>query len=102
MPNDIEKKKKKNLDSLKKSAFKNITPKSLKEGADIWSPLLCSIWAEEIVRKGTFPKNLKNANVTRVFKWDNLLLTENYKPVSILPTVSKMSLSLVMWIQKIL
>ena len=33
MPNDIEKKK--NLDSLKKSAFKNITPKSLKEGADI-------------------------------------------------------------------
>ena len=34
MPNDIEKKKK-NLDSLKKSAFKNITPKSLKEGADI-------------------------------------------------------------------
>ena len=35
MPNDIEKKKKKNLDSLKKSAFKNITPKSLKEGADI-------------------------------------------------------------------
>ena len=43
MPNDIEKKKKKSLDSSKKSAFKNITPKSLKEGADICSPLLCNI-----------------------------------------------------------
>ena len=67
MPNDIEKEIKKK-DSSKKSAFKNITPKSLKEGANICSLLLCSIWAEESVRRGTFPKNLKSATVTTVFK----------------------------------
>ena len=39
----LKKKKKKKLGSSKKRAFKNITPTSLKEGADICSPLLCSI-----------------------------------------------------------
>ena len=34
----------------------------------ICSPFLCDIWAEEIVRKGTFPKDLKNADVTPAFK----------------------------------
>ena len=50
---------------------------------------ISDIWAKEIVRKGTFPKDLKNADVTPVFKKDNLLLAKNYKPVSVWPTVSK-------------
>ena len=33
----------KNLDSSKKGSFKNITPKSLKKAADVYSPLLCNI-----------------------------------------------------------
>ena len=52
-------------------------------------PSLCNIWAEEIVRKGTFPKNLKSADVTLVFKKDNPILVENYRLISVLPTVSK-------------
>ena len=36
----------KNLYSPKKGTFKSITPKSLKEASDIFSPVLCSIWAE--------------------------------------------------------
>ena len=41
------------------------------------------------MRKGTFPKNLKNAGVTPVFKKANPLLAKNYRPVSVLPTLSK-------------
>ena len=77
------------MNSSKNDTFKNITPKFPKEAQGICSPLLCDIWAKEIVRKGTFPKDLKNADVTPVFKKDNLLLAKNYKPVSIWPTVSK-------------
>ena len=53
--------------------LQNVTPKSPKEAQDICSPLLCNIWAEEIVRKGTFSKDLKNADATPVFKKDNPL-----------------------------
>ena len=89
IPNDINKEIK-SLDSSKKGAFKNITPKSFNKGQDICCrPSLCNIWAEEIVRKGTFPKNLKNADVTLVFKKDNPILVENYRLISVLPTVSK-------------
>ena len=74
---------------MKKSIFENITPKSLKEAANICSPLLCDIWAKEIVQKWTFPKDLKNVHVTPIFKKDSTLLAKKYRPVSLLPTVSK-------------
>ena len=57
--------------------------------ADVCSPLLCDTWSEEILRKLTFQKHLKNTNVTTAFKKDNPLLAKNYRPVSALPTVSK-------------
>ena len=38
---------------------------------------------------GEFPSNLKNADVTPVFKKNNPLNKENYKPVSVLPIISK-------------
>ena len=59
---------------MKKRTFKNINPKSLKEAADVCSLLLWDIWTGEIVRKETFPKDLKNADVTPVFKKGNLFL----------------------------
>ena len=37
----------------------------------------------------TFPDNLKLADVTLVFKKDNSNLTKNYRPVTVLPVVSK-------------
>ena len=85
--------------------------------SDICSPILCDIWTENIVRKGNFSKDLKNADATLVFKKENSLLAKNYRPVSILPTFSKkferliqkqiiyykpISLILAMWIQKML
>ena len=36
-----------------------------------------------------FPSNLKNADVTPVFKKNNPLSKENYRPVSVLPIISK-------------
>ena len=38
---------------------------------------------------GKFPSNLKNADVTPVFKKNNPLNKENYRPVSVLPIISK-------------
>ena len=38
---------------------------------------------------GEFPSNLKNADVTPVFKKNNPLTKENYRPVSVLPIISK-------------
>ena len=38
---------------------------------------------------GEFPSNLKNADVTPVFKKNNPLNKESYRPVSVLPIISK-------------
>ena len=38
---------------------------------------------------GTFPNNLKNADITPTFNKNDRLLKSNYRPVSILPTLSK-------------
>ena len=56
---------------------------------DIYSPLLCNIWVEEILRKETFPKDLKSEDVPPVFKKDNPHLVKNCIPVSVLSIVSK-------------
>ena len=88
IPNDI-KKEIKNLDSSKEVTCKNITPKSPKEAQDVCSPLSCDVWAKETVQKGAFPKDLKYADVTPVFKKDNPLLAKNYRAPSVLPTVSQ-------------
>ena len=76
--------------------------------------ILCDIWTEEIGQKSTFPEDLKDKDVTLIFKKDSPLVAENYRPVSVLPAVSKIferlmqekdyrlykliSLSLVIWI----
>ena len=43
----------------------------------------------EILRAGNFPDKLKLADITPVFKKNNPLEKENYRPVSVLPVVSK-------------
>ena len=82
MSNNIDKEMN-DLDTLKMRTFKNITPKYPKEAADVCSPLLCDIWTGEIVRKEIFPKDLKNADVTPVFKKDKPLFAKNCRSVSV-------------------
>ena len=47
------------------------------------------IWNKEIVQNKTFPTNLKLADVTPIFKKLERISKENYRPVSVLPTISK-------------
>ena len=88
IPNDTDKEIN-NLDTSKKGIFKNINPKSLKEVTDVRSPLLCNLWAEEMVQRENFPKDLKNAYIIPVFKKNNLLLAKNFRTVTDLATLSK-------------
>ena len=43
----------------------------------------------EIVENGYFPDKLKLADVTPIFKNDNATQAKNYRPISVLPSVSK-------------
>ena len=43
----------------------------------------------EILRAGNFPDRLKLADITPVFKKNNPSEKENYRPVGVLPVVSK-------------
>ena len=69
--------------------FGNIPTKLLKEVSSICAPALNDIWNNEIVRQRCFPNNLKLADVTTVFKKGHASLLKNYRPVSVLPVVSK-------------
>ena len=60
----------------------------LKETADIFADYICGFFNESI-KKSRFPFILKNANITPVFKKEYISSKENYRPVSILPMISK-------------
>ena len=53
------------------------------------SPVLANIWNEENLLNKNFPENRKLADVTRIFKKKDKTFVENYRPASVLPTVSK-------------
>ena len=55
------------------------------------SPLspLKNRWNFEMLQKLCFSKNLKLADVTPIYKKKNLNLAQHYRPVSVVPTVSK-------------
>ena len=74
----------------KKWNFKNIPTRRLKDVSDICSPILANIWNGEILLNKNFPENLKLAGVSPILKKKDRTFVENYRPVSVLPTVSKL------------
>ena len=46
-------------------------------------------WTDEILKKCQFPENLKLADITPFFNKEDKNLAKNYRPVSVLPTLSK-------------
>ena len=78
-----------NLDNKKNGTFKNIPTRCLKDVSDVCSSVLANIWNEEILLNKNFPENLKLVDVTPIFKKKDKTFLENYRPVSVLPTVSK-------------
>ena len=77
-----------NIDSSKAYQKDNIPPILLKENNDICATVICSD-INQCIDTGSFPSNLKNAGITPLFKKIDRLLKSNYRPVSILPTLSK-------------
>ena len=77
-----------NIDSSKAYQKDNIPPKILKENADVLSSFLKDVINLNLV-KGEFPRNLKNADIIPIFKKLDRNSKSNYRPVSILPTLSK-------------
>ena len=53
----------------------------------IYKPITYLI--NQSLNSGTFPNELKIAKVTPIFKKDNNRLLENYRPISLLPAISK-------------
>lgn len=86
IPRDIQS----TINSLKnKSSDINVVPtKVLKYINDIISPVVCAI-VNRSVSTGIFPDLLKIAKVIPLFKQDNRLFVQNYRPISLLPLLSK-------------
>ena len=79
----------KNLDNKKNDNFKNIPSNHMKDVSEVTVPCLTNIWNTHIKSEQTFPVNLKLADINPVFKKEDSILTKNYRPVSVLPVVSK-------------
>ena len=57
--------------------------------SDICSPFLAAIWKQELILNKQFPQKLKLVYITPVYKKEDSTKVKNYRPVSGLPTVSK-------------
>ena len=79
----------KNLDISKAGTFSNINAKQLKQVVDVIAEPLVQIWNKEVIEHKKFPSKLKYADITPIFKKLECVLKKNYRPVSILPVVSK-------------
>ena len=77
-----------NLNTNKPTTFNNIPVKVIVENKDMLSQFLTKIF-NDLLLSGMFPDPLKMADITPVHKKDNASNKENYRPVSILPSISK-------------
>ena len=77
------------LNNKKLGTFNNIPAKHLKESSEICKEYLLKIWNDEILENQSFPDELKLADITPIFKKEDATLPKNYRPVSVLPSVSK-------------
>ena len=84
---DIEREIEK-LNINKPTTFNNIPAKILVENSEICSPFISKIYNDAIFNS-KFPGPLKHADITPVHKKDETTKKENYRPVSILPSISK-------------
>ena len=73
----------------KNGTLVGIPPKCLKFAINESAPIITNIWNEEVVSSSMFPESLKLADVTPVYKKSDPTLVSNYRPISVLPTMSK-------------
>jgi len=77
------------LKEKKAFPYMNIPIRRLKEMVHVVSKPLKDIFNEEIIGKRKFPSELKLADVSPIFKKLESIHKENYRPISVLPVVSK-------------
>ena len=78
----------KNLDTSKSTQSEDIPFKIINDNADIFANFILQNFSKCII-DGKFPDQLKKADVSPVFKKGNHNDKTNYRPVSILPSLSK-------------
>ena len=77
-----------NIDTKKATNKNTIPPKILKVSCNTSAETLHNLF-NECLTTGNFPDNLKVVDITPVFKKKDPLNKENYRPVSVLPSISK-------------
>ena len=85
---DIKKCMKK-LNSKKSTGVDQIPPKIIIAGTESLAIPIRDM-ANTILNRGKFPESLKLAQVTPIYKKEDPFIEKNYRPVSILPTLSKL------------
>ena len=85
--NDLEQELE-NLDCKKASTLKNIPPRILKTSSKYCSSPLVRILNKSL-EISSFPNELKLADITPIFKNGDATSVKNYRPVSVLPVISK-------------
>ena len=76
------------VDLRKATQDNDIPVRILKQNSDIFGSYICDFF-NECVDKGVFQPIIKNVNITPVFKKAFRGSKGNYRPVSILPIISK-------------
>ena len=79
-----------NLKTNKAGTFKNIPTKQLKQGCKVVCEPLMEVWNEEVIQNKKFPAKLKLADISPIFKKLESIFVKNYRPVIVLPEVSKL------------
>ena len=70
------------------TGFDNLSTKLLKYVAPVLAPVLCTI-INQSLNTGIFPNKLKIAKVIPIFKGGENNIFGNYRPISLLPAISK-------------
>ena len=77
-----------NLDPKKGSPQEAIHAKILKSNADLFCFPLTELF-NKLIEESSFPDDMKNADVSSLFKKDDNMSKKNYRPISLLPTIAK-------------
>ena len=76
------------LNPRKASGKDDISPFSIRLGAEVLAPFL-SVDCGFCFKLGFFPSTFKTTKVVSIFKSGNKHLVQNYRPISLLPCLSK-------------
>ena len=86
---NISRKDFKELNVVKVSGIDQISARFLKDGAPVIAIYLTNIIINLLMRLDTFPSQCKIAKIKPLFKKGIKTETKNYRPISLLPLISK-------------